>query len=211
MLEVVRMTFGPFPNNIYILADKNTRDAVVIDPSFESKLIFPLMERKNWHLKQIWCTHGHFDHVAGVAEIANAFDPQLPIGLHPDDAEWYENVGEANEAGYVIEQPPAPSITFFHGQELILGQDNVIKVIHIPGHSPGHVMFYSPQLAALFCGDVMMREGLGRTDLPGSDKKTLINNIREHVFSLPDETRILAGHRLETTVGHEKKHNPDLM
>jgi glyoxylase-like metal-dependent hydrolase (beta-lactamase superfamily II) len=111
-----------------------------------------------------------------------------------------------------VEQPPDPTITFEDGMQLPLtpGGEPVVEVRYAPGHSPGHVMFYCPALGVLVCGDVIFREGIGRTDLQDGDLDLLLKSIREKVLSLPDETRLLPGHGPESTVGHERVHNPFL-
>jgi glyoxylase-like metal-dependent hydrolase (beta-lactamase superfamily II) len=169
-------------------------------------------EALGWTLRQIWLTHAHFDHLAGVAEIATAFDPPLPVGLHPAGLTWYRAEGGAGQFGMSVEQPPDPTITFEDGMQLPLtpGGEPVVEVRYAPGHSPGHVMFYCPALGVLVCGDVIFREGIGRTDLQDGDLDLLLKSIREKVLSLPDETRLLPGHGPESTVGHERVHNPFL-
>jgi glyoxylase-like metal-dependent hydrolase (beta-lactamase superfamily II) len=210
MLEVICLTLGPLPNNVYLLGSNLTGDAVVIDPSFESERVFEVLKQKDWQARQVWLTHGHFDHIAGASKIASSNEPPLPIGLHPGDIDWYENAGGANRFGLSISQPPKPSIAFSHNQVLNLGDSNEspIRVLHAPGHSPGHVMFFCPSISVLFCGDVIFRGGIGRTDLPGGDFETLITSIKEQVYILPEETRLLPGHGPESTVGYEKVHNP---
>ncbi len=210
MLEILRLTLGPLPNNVYLLADTDTKDAVVIDPSYDAKVLLQRATQRGWTLKQIWLTHAHFDHIAGASEIANAFDPPLPVGLHPADGDWYRDGGGASRFGLTIPQPPEPLIWFEHGQHLSIaaGGDHVVAVRHAPGHSPGHVMFYCEPSGVLFCGDVIFRQGIGRTDLTGGDLEILLKSIREEVFSLPNETRLLPGHGPESTVGYEKRHNP---
>lgn len=211
-LKAIRLTLGPLPNNVYLLGDQESGDAVVIDPGFESQVVVRKATDLGWRLHQIWLTHAHFDHIAGAAEIAEAFDPPLPIGLHPDDLEWYENEGGAGRFGMSIPQPPSPSLIFEDGMSLGLtsGGPSVVKVRFAPGHSPGHVMFYCEPLKTLFCGDVIFRDSIGRTDLPGGDMQTLLKTIHDAVFSLPDETRLLPGHGPESTVGYERTHNPFL-
>ena len=210
MLEVLRLTLGPLPNNVYLLANPATQDAVVIDSSYEANAVLKKVSQHSWTLRQIWLTHAHFDHIAGAAEIANAFEPSLPIGLHFEELNWYENQGGAERFGLSIPQPPEPSIWFEHGMALTItpGGEPPVIVRHAPGHSPGHVMFYCPSLGVLFCGDVIFRQGIGRTDLPGGDMDILLRSIREQVFSLPDETRLLPGHGPESTVGFERRNNP---
>jgi glyoxylase-like metal-dependent hydrolase (beta-lactamase superfamily II) len=212
MLKVMTLTLGPMPNNVYILGDSESSDAVVIDPSFESGVVLSRLTREGWTVRQVWLTHGHFDHIAGAKDIADAYDPPLPIGLHAEDLDWYSKAGGANQFGLSIPQPAKPSIFFEHGQKLSLRTDGepVVTVLHAPGHSPGHVMFYCPALGVLFCGDVIFNGGIGRTDLPGGSMKLLMDSIRQQVLTLPDETRLLPGHGPESTVGMERMYNPFL-
>lgn len=211
-LEIKKLTLGPMSNNVYLLADNESGVAVMIDPSFNSKTVLEAAEERGWRLRQIWLTHAHFDHIAGASEIANAFDPPLPIGLHPEDDLWYRKEGGAGQFGLSIPQPPPVSIHFEDGMALSLGVNHepAVEVRHAPGHSPGHVMFYCGQLNTLFCGDVIFREGIGRTDLTGGDHSKLMKSIVEKVLSLPDETRLLPGHGPESTVGYERAYNPFL-
>ena len=211
-LDFVRLTLGPLPNNVYLLGDSETGDAVVIDPSYDSRFVLARAEERGWTLRSIWLTHGHFDHMAGAAEIAEAFDPPLPIGLHPADLDWYRQEGGAGNFGMSITQPSEPTILFEEGMRLALceGGEPAVEVRYAPGHSAGHVMFYSDALGVLFCGDVIFREGIGRTDLMDGDLDVLMQSIREKVLTLPDETRLLPGHGPESTVGYEREHNPFL-
>ena len=209
-LEIHSLTLGPLSNNVYLLGDHETGRAVVIDPSFESLAVLEQAGRQGWELTAIWLTHAHFDHIAGAAEMAQAIEPAPWIGLHPADAQLYRRAGGAGQFGLTIAQPPDPSVWFEHGMALNLaeGSPAAAKVLHAPGHSPGHVMFYCSSLGVLFCGDVIFRMGIGRTDLTGGDPAALQNTIYEQVFTLPDETRLLPGHGPESTVGFEKEHNP---
>lgn len=211
-LEIEKLTLGPMSNNVYLLGDNDSGDAVVIDPSFNGQAVLEYAEEKDWTLRQIWLTHAHFDHIAGASQIANAFDPLLPIGLHPEDESWYRKEGGAGQFGLSIPQPPPVSIHFKEGMSysLDLNKAPAAEARHAPGHSPGHVMFYCVQLKTLFCGDVIFREGIGRTDLPGGNLVELLESIQREVLSLPDDTKLLPGHGPESSVGHERKHNPFL-
>lgn len=211
-LEIIRLTLGPLPNNVYLLGDTATGDAVVIDPSYEGQAVLDRAEEKGWMLRGVWLTHGHFDHLAGAGVIANAFTPPLAVGLHPADLDWYVSDGGAAQFGMTISELPKITFHFEPGMQLSLqvGQAPVAEVRHAPGHSAGHVMFYIPSLGALLCGDVIFRQGIGRTDLEDGDMHTLLESIRTQVLSLPDETRLLPGHGPQSTVGYERAHNPFL-
>ena len=211
-LEFVRLTLGPLPNNVYLLGDADSGDAVVIDPSYDSRFIFTRLTERGWTLKAIWLTHGHFDHIAGAAEISAAFEPPLPVGLHPEGLDWYRKEGGAGMFGMSIKQPPEPAVLYSDGMRLSLqeGGEPVVEVRHAPGHSPGHVMFYCEALGVLFCGDVIFRQGIGRTDLNGGDLEVLLHSIREQVLTLPGDTVLLPGHGPESTVAYEQSNNPYL-
>ena len=212
-LEFVQFTTGPLSNNVYLLGDHEDGMSVVIDPSFESDEVLVRAESLGWQITQVWLTHAHFDHIAGAGEISHAFAPPLPVGLHEGDFGWYQEEGGANKFGMSIPALPDPNLTFEDGMGLSLSTSGlpVVKVMHTPGHSPGHVVFYCEPLGVLFCGDVIFREGIGRTDLAGGDHQTLLESIRQQVLTLPDETLLLPGHGSESTVGYERKNNPFLI
>lgn len=211
-LEIIRLTLGPLPNNVYLLGDQISGDAVVIDPSFDSQAVLAQAEALGWTLRSVWLTHGHFDHLAGAGEIARAFSPVLPVWLHPGDQSWYDRQGGAGQFGMTIPPLPEAVHAFEHGMQLGLQPDQppVAEVRHAPGHSAGHVMFYVESLGALLCGDVIFRQGIGRSDLAGGDQETLLDSIRGQVLSLPDQIRLLPGHGPESTVGFERQNNPFL-
>lgn len=208
-LEILTFQLGPMDNNTYIAADTASGQAVIIDPSFDSETLLTEIERRGWKLNAIWLTHAHFDHIAGIKALVTALNPPPPIGLHPADLPLWERGGGAQMFGLQIEMGPDPTIALEHGQILQLGE-STIEVRHTPGHSTGHVVFYSPQDAVVFCGDLIFYRGVGRTDLPGGSHSLLLRSIREQVLNLPPETRLLSGHGPETTVGDELEDNPYL-
>ncbi len=212
-LEFVQFTAGPLSNNVYLLGDHDDGTAVVIDPSFDSDDVLVRAESLGWQITQVWLTHAHFDHIAGAGEISHAYTPPLPVGLHAADLGWYQAEGGADKFGMSISALPDLSLNFEDGMALSLSTSGlpVVKVLHAPGHSPGHVMFFCESLGVLFCGDVIFREGIGRTDLAGGDHQVLLESIRQQVLTLPDETLLLPGHGSESTVGYERQNNPFLM
>ena len=207
MMEIVPLVMGPVETNAYLVGDTKLKEAVVIDPAWDGELIVREAEKRGWKIGQVWVTHAHFDHIGGTAGVVRSCDPAPEILLYPDDLPLWEMRGGAILFGLHIEALPQPKATLAQGQALKMGTYK-FEVRYTPGHTPGHVVFYCNEIATVFCGDVIFRSGIGRTDLPGGDYDTLITSIREQIFSLPDETRLLSGHGPETTVGIEKAYNP---
>jgi glyoxylase-like metal-dependent hydrolase (beta-lactamase superfamily II) len=209
MLEIVKFELGPVMTNVYLIADPQTGEAAVIDPAAEGEVIVAEALRQGWRIGDIWLTHAHFDHIAGVAAVADRLRPPPPVALHALDYPLWRLEGGAPLFGMHIAPGPEPTISLEHNQQLHVG-NTLLEVRHSPGHTPGHVIFYCPTAAVAFCGDVIFQMGIGRTDLPGGDFDTLIRSIQEQVMTLPGETRLLSGHGPETTVGLERRMNPFL-
>ena len=207
MLSLISMTLGPVMTNAYILADDSTGEAVVIDPADEGERISQEVVDRGWRIVGIWLTHAHFDHLAGVADLVKNLAPTPPIALHPDDLFLWRKQGGAGYFGMQIDAGPEPTIELSQDQILTVGGYK-FRVLHAPGHTPGHVMFYNDSESVLFCGDVIFQGSIGRTDLPGGDYETLINSIKTQVMNLPDDTVLLSGHGPPTNVGVERQYNP---
>jgi glyoxylase-like metal-dependent hydrolase (beta-lactamase superfamily II) len=201
-LDIVTFELGEMANNTYLVADPQSGQAVVIDPSFESAIILEEAARRAWQITAVWLTHAHFDHIAGVRRLVDAAQPPIPVGLHPGDFPLLRQNGGSRLFGIQIDPVPTPGIHFDHGQVLKIGQQS-IEVRHTPGHTPGHVVFYSADSGVVFCGDLVFFHGIGRTDLPGGDYQTLLRSMHTQIFTLPPETRLLSGHGPETTVQEE--------
>lgn len=209
MLEIVTFVLGPVETNAYLLADRETGDAVVIDPAWDGPVMVEAARQRNWKISQVWITHAHFDHLAGAAEIVRLLAPAPEVALHPDDLLLWRMQGGAALFGMRIETLPEPTLRLQPGQELFVGA-HVARVLHTPGHTPGHVTFYFPEIGLAFCGDVIFASSIGRTDLPGGSYSTLLSSIHSQIMTLPDATRLLSGHGPETTVGEERISNPFL-
>lgn len=209
MLEIVTFALGPAITNAYLLADPENGEAAVIDPAWDGEVILSEAQRRGWNISKLWYTHAHFDHIGGAAAIAKALNPPPEVALHPADHTLWKAQGGAPLFGFKIDVGPEPTIDLFHGQILNLGRVK-FEVRHTPGHTPGLCVFYAPTERLCFCGDLIFRDSVGRTDLPGGDWETLLESIHEQIFSLPAETRLLSGHGPETSVGEEKQSNPYL-
>jgi glyoxylase-like metal-dependent hydrolase (beta-lactamase superfamily II) len=206
-LEIKPFTLGPAQTNAYLVADLASRAAAVIDPSWDGDLILSEAQRRGWRIAHLWYTHAHFDHIGGAAAIADALNPLPLVALHPADHVLWRAGGGGALFGFDIDPGPEPGIDLVQGQVLRLGEV-IFEVRFTPGHTPGHCVFYAGEAGVCFCGDLIFAGSVGRTDLPGGDFDTLVKSIREQIFTLPDDTRLLSGHGPETTVGEEKLSNP---
>jgi glyoxylase-like metal-dependent hydrolase (beta-lactamase superfamily II) len=205
-LEVVALPNGQFAENCYLLADRATRRAVMIDPGEEPKLFLAELDTRGWSLQSIWLTHAHVDHIMGVAEVKAATG--VPIFLHPADRPLYDALARQGEwMGLALQAPPAPDEELVEGQVLHLGAHE-FTVRHTPGHSPGSVSFVGTGL--VLGGDVLFSGSIGRTDLPGGDLPTLLHSIHSVFLALPDSTVVYSGHGPDTTIGVERMTNPFL-
>jgi hydroxyacylglutathione hydrolase len=208
MLEIIPFILGPAQTNAYLVADPDSKDAAVIDPAWDGKLILSEARRRGWRIAHLWYTHAHFDHIGGAAEIADAPEGPLSlVALHPDDHVLWRAGGGGALFGFKIDPGPEPTIDFEHGQILRLGSAQ-FEVRYTPGHTPGHCVLVCAEAKVCFCGDLIFAGSVGRTDLPGGDWDTLEKSVREQIYTLPDGTRLLSGHGPETTVGDEKRFNP---
>jgi len=207
MLEIVSFTLGPVQTNAYLVADSDTKEAVVIDPARDGHVILADAQKRGWRIGHLWYTHAHFDHIGGAGAIADALNPLPLVALHPNDHVLWRAGGGGAAFGLDIDPGPEPTIDFVQGQIMKLGSYE-FEVRFTPGHSMGHCILYVVSENICFCGDLIFNGSVGRTDLPGGDWDQLVKSIKEQVFIMPDETRLLSGHGPETSVGHEKMSNP---
>ena len=203
-LEVVSLPNGQLSQNCYLVADRRTREAVIIDPGEEPAMFLAELDTRAWALRAIWLTHAHVDHIIGVGAVKRATG--VPIHLHPLDRRIYDALPQFGAwLGKELEPPPPPDVALEAGDRLGIGGIE-FEVRFTPGHSPGSVSFVGNGM--VFGGDVLFSGSVGRTDLPGGDFATLMSTIHTQFLSLPDSTVVHSGHGPDTTIGIERLTNP---
>lgn len=195
---------GMIQANCYILGDEATREAVVIDPGGDTPMVVKALQARQLEAKVILATHGHFDHVEGLAGLKRATG--APIYVHRGDLPLIQGMtGQALLFGVKVEAAPPPD-RFLEDGEVVSCGSLSLTVVHTPGHSPGSVSYLLDE--KVFVGDLLFAGSIGRTDLQGGDYDTLIRSVRERIFTLPDDTVVYPGHGPATTVATEKRTNP---
>ncbi len=195
---------GPIMANCFIVGCQETLEAAVIDPGDEADKILQLVTDLDLNVKSIINTHGHFDHVSANKGIHTATN--APILIHALDAPMLEQISaSAANWGLSAEDSPPPDRIINDGDTISFGQIT-LKVMHTPGHTPGGVSLFTDD--HVFVGDTLFAGSIGRTDFPGGDFATLKSSIQDKLFAMGDDVRVYTGHGPETTIGHEKQHNP---
>lgn len=197
----------PFQQNCSIVWCELTGDAAIIDPGGDLDDILADVRRLRVSLKKILLTHGHLDHVGATAELAKTLD--LPIeGPHIDDGFWLAGLPEqCRMFGFPPVQSFKPTRWLNHGDSVSVGQQT-LEVLHCPGHTPGHVVFFERRARLAWVGDVLFKGTIGRTDFPRGDLRTLLNSIRNELFPLGDDVTFIPGHGPISNFGAERRHNP---
>lgn len=196
------LVVGPLESNCFVIADENTKEALVVDPGDEPDRIIDFIDENNFKVKYIVCTHGHFDHVGAVSDIKN--ETGAKVVIHRDELEIYRSTREqALFWGYELDPLPEPDVFISDGEKLEIGNFK-LEVLHTPGHSPGGICLYGEGL--LITGDTVFAGSVGRTDFYGGDIEELKNSFMR-LMSFPDKTKILPGHGPESTISKEKISN----
>jgi len=203
---LTRLVVGPLQVNCFILADENTKDAVVIDPGDDAQEILKIIRDKELNVKYIVNTHGHFDHVGGNKALKEATGAELLI--HEGDSSLMTSASMHSRAFGLnsVSSPPADRYVK-HGDVINAGEIS-LKVLHTPGHSLGGISLLEQGM--VFTGDALFAGSIGRTDLPGGDLMTLLRSIKTNLMTLPDDTKVFCGHGPASTIGEERRENPFL-
>lgn len=210
-MKVSRFVFNMFGINTYVMWDVDSLEAAIVDPGMiddnERNALDGFIDRNNLKVKHLINTHMHLDHIFGNAYIKEKYG--LEIKAHPEDnflgltlreqASHFHLPLQLTDTGLDVE--------LHDGDTIYLGKEP-IKILSIPGHSPGSIALYCPESNFVITGDALFKGSIGRTDLPRGNQSQLLHSIEKTLFKLPDDTVVLPGHGPETTIGFEKSHNP---
>lgn len=201
MMKIIKYSLGQLQANCYLLIEDN--NCLIIDPADDASFILEEMQRHQLNLVGMLATHGHFDHLMAVGEIQKSMN--LPLYIHQDDKFLINRLEQTAEyflgykpvilpVNYLENFPPSPRLRWA----------SKLKILHSPGHTPGSCCFYFKEENALFTGDTLFKEGIGRTDLSYSSKEDLKKSLKK-IFKLPKETIIYSGHGEETILEGENE------
>jgi glyoxylase-like metal-dependent hydrolase (beta-lactamase superfamily II) len=206
-MNVTVIPVTPFAQNCSIAACPRTRAAAVIDPGGDIELILAQLEAQQLKAEKILLTHGHLDHCAGAPALARRLS--VPIeGPHRGDAYWLEALPmQARQFGFPAAAAFVPDRWLADGDTVQFGQQSM-QVIHCPGHTPGHVVFFHAADRIAFVGDVLFAGSIGRTDFEGGNLDDLLASIRFKLWPLGPDVRFVPGHGPDSTFGRERRTNP---
>lgn len=195
-MQIKKLVLGAYEENCYIVVDEDTKEALIIDPGDEGEALVAYVKDLHVKLQGILLTHGHVDHVGAVDHVKEAF--QVPAYISEKDMK------------YILQRktafgPVGKVETFLKEGDAFTFAGKPVTIIETPGHSKGSLSFLIE--GVLFSGDVLFQNSVGRTDLPGGSMEELLHSIKEKLFRLPEETRVMPGHGPETTLGMEKAFN----
>lgn len=210
-MKIDRLILGSFETNCYVLRESEAaEDCLIVDTGLEAEELVDFLTQNKLNPVAVVLTHGHADHIVGVAALRKSF-AEVKVYIHKLDEGMLtgaqSNLSEL--AGIRFSTEPAD---FLIQEGDIIEQAGIkLQVLNTPGHTPGGVSLYSKDEGVVFAGDTLFAESVGRTDFPGGTMTVLVKSIREKLFTLPDETVVYPGHGPTTKIAHEKAHNPFLL
>ena len=204
------LALGAYETNCYVLRNsENSKDCLIVDAGLGANKLIEFLQENQLNPVAVVLTHGHIDHIEGVAALRAEF-PEIKVYIHILDAEMlnepFSNLSAMTGAHFSIE----PADFLLEDESVIEEAGIKLTVLHTPGHTPGGICLYSKDDGIVFTDDTLFAESIGRTDFPNGDTQQLLKSIREKLFVLPDETKVYSGHGPSTSIAHEKKYNPFL-
>jgi len=207
-MHIDYLILGEYQTNCYVLRNNNAaKDCLVIDPGLKAGELLEFLDEQKLNPIAVLLTHGHIDHIAGVADLRSRF-PEIKVYIHNLDAKMLTepniNLSAMTGSAFVTE---AEDVSLKEPDRIDLAGVKLL-VLHTPGHTPGGISLYSKEDGIALVGDTLFADSIGRTDFPGGSMSQLLDSVREKLFTLPEETQVYPGHGPATTIATEKAHNP---
>ncbi len=212
MLNIKTFVFSPFDVNTFVVWDESSKECAIIDPGCyaqqEKESLESFIAKNGFKVKYLFNTHCHIDHIFGNAFVKEKFGPVFMI---PEKDLFLLEMGKEQGRMFnlALDEQPKPDEFFSEEKNASLGETK-FSFLFTPGHTPGEYCIYSEPEKICFTGDVLFKEGIGRTDLWGGNYSTLIDSIKNKLFALPDDVKIYPGHGNPSEIGYEKLNNPFL-
>lgn len=209
-LRAIIVPVTPFQQNCTILFDEDTKEGVVVDPGGDVSHILKAIEEAGLKITGIWLTHGHIDHAGGAEELKENLNVDI-LGPHKDDLSLLSGLeDQAQMFGVTMDVKNVSTNKWLDEGDEVSFSGHSFKVLHCPGHAPGHIIFYNEKNAFAHVGDVLFSGSIGRTDLPGGNHQQLLDSIRDKVLPLGDSVGFICGHGPGGQIGQERRSNPFL-
>ena len=204
-IEIKSMTLGMVATNCYLIINKETKEALLIDPADNALRISNVIEENVCTLKAILLTHGHFDHIMALNELKKRYNVPVYANEEEEDVLKQSSLNMSGMIGQIY--TTQADIYVKDGEHLKLAGLDII-VLHTPGHTKGGVCYYLPEEKVLMSGDTLFHCSIGRTDFPTGSMSQLVRSVKEQLFVLPDDVQVYPGHDSVTSIGYEKQYNP---
>jgi len=208
-MKIIVIPVTPYEQNCSLIICEETKKAAIVDPGGNVERILAMVKKHHVTVDKVLLTHGHLDHVGGTEAVANALNVPV-IGPEKEDLFWLEQLeAQSQRFGF----PPHTSFTptaWLEENEIVEVGNIKLKVLHIPGHTPGHVALLDEASLQIIVGDILFNGGIGRSDFPRGDQFQLVSGIKKKLLTLAPETIVYPGHGPTTTIGREKVSNPFL-
>lgn len=208
-MKIIVIPVTPYEQNCSLVICEETKLAALVDPGGDHQRILDIVKQQGVKVDKIILTHGHLDHVGGTQAIIAALNISI-VGPHEEDAFWLDQLEAQSELFRFPNTPSFRPDQWLQEDDIVEVGNIKLKVLHIPGHTPGHIALLDEQSQQIIVGDILFNGGIGRFDFPRGNQIQLITGIKQKLLTLPAETLVYPGHGPTTTIGKEKASNPFL-